>query len=126
MEREWLGVRRGGSVSRVPEALEQAMLRNPAYWSPYYHGEEWQRRFARRYSLSDRSRYYWPDPAVQRELSALVANLSASPPPYTLLSQYLPEQYDAVRAGAVPNMPLALIHDRIQKVTRTYAAACGG
>jgi D-tagatose-1,6-bisphosphate aldolase subunit GatZ/KbaZ len=126
MEREWLGVRRGGSVSRVPEALEQAMLRNPAYWSPYYHGEEWQRRFARRYSFSDRSRYYWPDPAVQRELSALVANLSASPPPYTLLSQYLPEQYDAVRAGAVPNMPVALIHDRIQKVTRTYADACGG
>jgi D-tagatose-1,6-bisphosphate aldolase subunit GatZ/KbaZ len=126
IEREWLGKRRGVSVSHVPEALEQAMLRNAAHWRAYYRGEEWELLVARRYSYSDRCRYYWPDPSVQKQLELLLANLSASPPPVTLLSQYLPEQYDAMRAGRVLNVPASLIQDRIRKVVKIYAAACGG
>jgi D-tagatose-1,6-bisphosphate aldolase subunit GatZ/KbaZ len=125
IERELLENRRGVSLSRVPEALEKAMLGNPAYWQPYYHGDEQDLHFARRYSYSDRCRYYWPDPAVQQELKTLLANLSAHTPPLTLLSQHLPEQYDAVRAGAVRNDPASLIDDRIRKVLRIYSAACG-
>jgi D-tagatose-1,6-bisphosphate aldolase subunit GatZ/KbaZ len=124
IEREWLGNRRGVEISQVPEALEQAMLDNPVHWNAYYRGDETERHFARRYSFSDRSRYYWPEPAVERELQKLVANLSA-PPPLTLLSQYLPEQYDAVRAGAIRNHPDGLIQDRIRKILRIYAHACG-
>lgn len=125
IEREWLGQRAGAPVSHVPEALEQAMLNNPAHWKPYYHGDEMELSLARRYSYSDRCRYYWPDAAVQKQLNLLVTNLSASPPPLTLLSQYLPEEYDAVRAGRIPNSPVELIHERIRKVLRIYAAACG-
>ncbi len=125
IERELFGNRRGVSLSRVPEALEKAMLGNPAYWQPYYHGDEQDLHFARRYSYSDRCRYYWPDPAVQHELKTLVANLTANTPPVTLLSQYLPEQYDAVRAGTIGNDPASLIDDRIRKVVRIYSAACG-
>jgi D-tagatose-1,6-bisphosphate aldolase subunit GatZ/KbaZ len=125
IERELLEKRRGVSVSRVPEALEEAMLSNPVHWRPYYHGDEWDLHFARRYSYSDRIRYYWPDPSVQRELETLLANLSASTPPLTLLSQYLPEQYDAVRAGSIRDDPASLIDDRIRKVARIYSAACG-
>jgi len=109
----------------VPEALEQAMLSNPVYWRPYYQGDEWEQYLARRFSYSDRCRYYWPDPSVERELDLLLANLSASPPPLTLLSQYLPDAYDGVRSGAVPNLPTSLIQDRIRKVVKIYAAACG-
>lgn len=125
IERELLVNRGGVTLSRVPEALEKAMLANPAYWRPYYHGDESDLHFARRYSYSDRSRYYWPDPGVQQELKTLVANLSANTPPVTLLSQYLPEQYDAVRAGTIRNDPASLIDDRIRKVLRIYAEACG-
>ena len=125
IERDWLGNRRGVETSQVPEALERAMLSNPIHWNPYYRGDETELHLARRYSFSDRSRYYWPEPAVERELQKLVANLSAAPPPLTLLSQYLPEQYDAVRAGAIRNLPADLILDRIRKVLRIYAAACG-
>jgi D-tagatose-1,6-bisphosphate aldolase subunit GatZ/KbaZ len=124
VEREWLGKRRGVTLSRVPEALEQAMLRNPAHWKPYYHGDEHELGLARRYSYSDRCRYYWPDPSVQRELSLLVANLSDSPPPLTLLSQYLPQEYDAVRSRQISNTPAALIQERVRKVVRIYGAAC--
>jgi D-tagatose-1,6-bisphosphate aldolase subunit GatZ/KbaZ len=125
IEREWLGKRRGVSVSRVPEALEQAMMSNPVHWQPYYRGEEWDVSLARRYSYSDRCRYYWPDPAVRGQVEMLVANLSASPPPLPLLSQYLPGQYDAIRAGTVPNLPASLIQDHIRQVVRVYSAACG-
>ena len=125
IECEWLRNRRGIEISHVSEALEQAMLSNPAHWNSYYRGDETELSFARRYSFSDRSRYYWPQPPVERELQKLVANLSAAPPPLTLLSQYLPEQYDAVRAGAISNQPSSLIQDRIRKVLRIYSHACG-
>jgi D-tagatose-1,6-bisphosphate aldolase subunit GatZ/KbaZ len=126
IEREWLGKRRGVSISNVPEALERAMLNHPEHWRPYYHGEEWEICFARRYSYSDRCRYYWPDPSVQQELNRLIANLSDSPAPFTLLSQYCPEEYDAVRAGRIDSNPVSVIHHRITKVVRIYATACGG
>jgi D-tagatose-1,6-bisphosphate aldolase subunit GatZ/KbaZ len=109
----------------VPEALEEAMLNDPAHWRAYYRGDEQELAFARKYSYSDRSRYYWPEASVQQELERLIKNLKQSPPPLTLLSQYLPEQSDAVRAGRIQNFAPSLIHDRIRKVTGIYAAACG-
>jgi D-tagatose-1,6-bisphosphate aldolase subunit GatZ/KbaZ len=125
IEREWLGARPGIAISRVPEALEEAMLRDPAHWRAYYHGDEREQQFARRYSYSDRSRYYWPVASVEREFQTLLANLARCEPSLTLLSQYLPEQYDAVRAGRIRNQPASLIHDRIRKVLKIYSTACG-
>ena len=31
------------------------------YWRKYYSGDESQQQFKRKYSFSDRSRYYWPN-----------------------------------------------------------------
>ena len=125
IEGEWLGRRRGVKLSRVSETLEQAMQSNPAHWKSYYHGDEREVGLARRYSYSDRCRYYWPDASVERELRLLIANLTGSPPPLTLLSQYLPEEYDAVRAHQISNTPTELIYARIRKIVRIYGAACG-
>jgi D-tagatose-1,6-bisphosphate aldolase subunit GatZ/KbaZ len=124
VEREWLGRRRGVRVSQVPEALEAAMLRNPAHWKAYYPAQEPEAQFARKYSYSDRCRYYWPEPSVQKEVDLLVANLSTAAIPVTLLSQYLPRPYDAVRKGELVNRPEDLIENRIREVLRVYAAAC--
>jgi D-tagatose-1,6-bisphosphate aldolase subunit GatZ/KbaZ len=126
IESEWLGTRRGVSVSKVPEALERAMLNHQEHWRAYYHGEEWELSFARRYSYSDRCRYYWPELSVQQELNQLIANLTAFAPPLTLLSQYCPLEYNAVRAGRIQSNPISLIHHRIREVVRVYAAACRG
>ena len=65
--------------------LEQAMLRNPCHWQKYYHGSPQELSFARKYSLSDRSRYYWSDVQVQAAFRKLLANLSARPLPLALL-----------------------------------------
>lgn len=111
-------------ASRVREVLEAEMLRNPANWKPYYHGDEAQQKFARAYSLSDRCRYYWPQPPIQHEVDKLLHNLSG-PLPLALLSQYLPDEYVAVRDGTIENSATVIIRHHIQSVLKVYAAACG-
>ena len=125
VEREWLGHRRGIQLSQIREALEAAMLRNPTYWRSYYHGSDDEVRLARMYSYSDRCRYYWGDPTVQQELARLRANLDASTPPLTLVSQYLPLEYEAIRAGEMRARVEDMIQEHIRAVLRIYAAACG-
>ncbi len=116
---------KGERVSSVREALEAAMLRNPSYWRDYYHGDENQLRISRFYSYSDRCRYYWFEPEVQAQVDLLVKNLNAYPPALTLVSQYLPEEYAAIRAGALRPMPSEMIRHRIGTVLHKYAKACG-
>ena len=125
VEEEWLGHRKGITTSRVREALEEAMLANPEHWKSYYHGDDAALRFARKYSFSDRARYYWPQPKVAAALQRLLANLTADPAPASLLSQYLPNQSAALRAGAISDRPVELIHHKILEVLDHYARACG-
>jgi len=125
IERELLAHRTGVRLSQVREALEAAMLRNPAYWRSYYHGSEDEIRFARIFSYSDRCRYYWGDAAVQQEVAQLCANLDASTLPPTLVSQYLPMQYEAVRSGRLHAHAEVMIQEHIRAVLRFYSAACG-
>ena len=73
------------------------MLHNPEHWKAYYPKDALEAQLARRYSYSDRSRYYWPEPSVQGELERLLANLSSSEIPLTLLSQHMPQQYGLLR-----------------------------
>jgi len=125
IERELLAGRKGPRLSQVPEVLDQVMLQDPSHWSSYYHGDEHQLRFARAYSYSDRCRYYWHEPTVQAEIERLLENLTAHPVPLTLISQYLPLEYEAIRAEQIENQPAAIIRYHIQLVLRSYAAACG-
>ncbi len=125
VEREWLAGRRGVVLSNLRDALEKAMLDNPVYWREYYRGDEASVRHARSFSYSDRIRYYWPQPEVQAALLRLLENLSGRSIPLTLISQYLPAQYDAVRQQRISSHPLSLIRDRISEVLDVYARACG-
>ena len=125
IEREWLAGRPGVVISRLRETLQRVMVEHPEHWQPYFRGEEDQLRFARDFSLSDRSRYYWPQAEVRASIGHLVDNLSARPIPLALLSQYLPIQYRAVREGTLENSPRALIRAGIGAVIDDYARACG-
>jgi D-tagatose-1,6-bisphosphate aldolase subunit GatZ/KbaZ len=125
IEEEWLGWRKGITRSGVREALDHAMVTDPVHWKSYYHGDEEALQFARKYSYSDRSRYYWPQPAVQQALQRLLRNLTDTPPPLSLLSQYLPKQWKAIRAEKLLNDPVKLIHSRILEVIDNYAYGCG-
>lgn len=125
LEQEWLARRPGVELSNLIEVLDRAMLANPVHWQKYYAGPEPYLRFARKYSFSDRSRYYWPDPQVQQALARLIGNLQQHPVPLTLLSQFLPLQYERVKAGILASTPTELINDKIAAVLADYAYACG-
>lgn len=110
-----------------PEPLKQvvlaAMQREPRHWQAYY-TDPHSRRFDLQYSLSDRIRYYWNVPEVRNACKALIVNLSARQIPLTLLSQYLPRQYAAIRAGVLVNDARALLLEGVAQVLRDYGDAC--
>lgn len=111
--------------SGILEALENAMLAYPRYWAPYYPGDPSAQRLRRKYSLSDRVRYYWTIPEVQQSLGRLITNLSQVKIPPSMLSQHLPLQYDRFRQGRLRLHPKDLLLDKIGLVLDDYEAACG-
>ncbi len=110
--------------SRLPQVLEDVMLAQPKYWQAHYHGDEATLRLLRAFAFSDRCRYYWGEPALLAAVDTLFANLERHAPPLVLLSQYLPEQFRAVRAGTLANTPGALVRHRIGLCLDEYARAC--
>ncbi|NHB88351.1 D-tagatose-bisphosphate aldolase, class II, non-catalytic subunit [Photorhabdus tasmaniensis] len=118
---EWNGEQ---TAANLCATLEQVMLEQPKYWNGYYHGTPHQQFIDRQYSLSDRVRYYWPHPQVQQAVSILMDNLRRHPVALSLLSQYLPEQAQAVNAGRLENDPYAWVLDKIRSVLLNYAQAC--
>ena len=100
--------------SNLIETLDYVMLSNPTHWRKYYLGDPQEQRFARQFSYSDRSRYYWTNPALQTALNRLFENLSEYPIPTSLLSQYLPVQYARVRHGSLSLSPGAIVKIKMQ------------
>ena len=124
IEREFLATTSKPDISRVREALEAAMLQDTGYWRSYYRGDEDEVRRDLIYSFSDRCRYYWHQPTVQKEISRLFENLDRRPIPLTLVSQYLPFEYEAIRARELQAIPDRMIQYHIRRVLRVYADAC--
>lgn len=107
-------------LSNIRSVLEEAMLNAPENWAPYYEGENWELAIARKYSLSDRIRYYWPQENVTAALQTLLTNLEEVEIPYGVLGQYMPNQYAKVRTGELIAKPHALIKDRIAEIYAKY------
>lgn len=113
------------SPSHIRENLEKAMLEYPAQWKKHYGGDEQSQRLARRFSFSDRIRYYWNTSEAQTAFETMITNLGDKALPLTLLSQYCPDQYEKIRTGALKNHPHELLLDRVMDVLNDYAFACG-
>ena len=102
--------------SNIVQALEAVMRKYPEHWQKYYRGDEAEQAFKRRYSLSDRVRYYWVQPEVQEAFARLMENLGEKTLPYSLLSQFVGET--GLSAEQV-------IEWKIDTVLADYLAACG-
>ena len=109
--------------SNFQEVFEQAMLDQPKNWQKHYHGDAWDLHFARRFSYSDRARYYLPDTKVDESINILIKNINEAKIPLTLLSQYMPMQYQSVRAGRITMSAESLIQDRIGNYIDDYLYA---
>jgi D-tagatose-1,6-bisphosphate aldolase subunit GatZ/KbaZ len=108
--------------SRWRDTLVAVMKEDPKYWAKYYSGTPDEVDFKLCFSYSDRARYYLGRRDVQASLDRLFANL-ADHIPESLLSQYLPAQYAAVREGSLANAPRDLVVDRIRDVIDPYLRA---
>jgi D-tagatose-1,6-bisphosphate aldolase subunit GatZ/KbaZ len=123
IEKHLLPFNRAISSSNMMEIIESVMMGNPKYWMRYYSGNEVKQSFSRKFSLSDRIRYYWAEPKVVAALEKLIQNLSEIDIPLSLISQYLPDQYRALRNGEIDYSLSELIYHRILKVLNDYAYA---
>lgn len=123
IERELLKGAPDSHPSGLSETLESAMVADPVHWKDYYVGSESQKALARKYSFSDRSRYYWNIPAVNAAVDRLIANLRGTAIPWTLLSQFLPHHYQAVREGRLGTDPRELLRESVRRVLEAYSIA---
>ncbi|MEO8106068.1 MAG: class II D-tagatose-bisphosphate aldolase, non-catalytic subunit [Actinomycetes bacterium] len=120
----------GEGASGVRMALDAAMLANPRDWQSFYPAEERAAAYARRFSRSDRSRYFWPVADVRRAVSRMHENLQASGLPDELVSQYLPwiagVEVPGSAAGAALGLrltPESVLRAAIRRVLDAYASA---
>lgn len=95
------------------ETLERVMLAQPGNWQKHYHGDDKQLALARKYSFSDRARYYIGQPEVTAAIDKLFANLKEYPIPMNMLHQYMPVTYAKVRDGLLPLDPKELALDGV-------------
>ena len=109
--------------SKFAETLDAEMLKNDKNWKKHYQGTELELRLKRKYSFSDRCRYYMPVPEVEKAADRLLSNLRTTGIPLNLLSQFMPIQYTKVREGLLENDPVALIEDRITNTIDEYLYA---
>lgn len=110
-------------ASHFIDVLEEAMLANPKNWAKHYHGDENELWFKRKFSFSDRSRYYMPDEKVQAAMEKMFANLRKEGVNLAVLSQFMPIQYTKVREGNLKADPAELVKDRVKNTIDEYLFA---
>jgi len=110
--------------SHLRTVCEQEMLESPKNWQRFYPVPASKGTLYRRYSYSDRIRYYWNQPRIQSAVTQLLDNLKREGIPSPLISQFLPEQYRAIRTNKLIATPEALVKSKIKQVTQAYAYAC--
>lgn len=110
--------------SHLRTVIDANMQQSPKNWQRFYQVDKTKQQLYRRFSFSDRIRYYWGQQVNQDAVEKLFNNLQKHPIPLPLLSQYMPLQYLAVRNDGLENTPKSLVLHHVMQVTNRYAAAC--
>ena len=105
------------------DVLEEAMLKNPSNWAKHYHGDEKQLALCRKYSYSDRARYYIGQPEVVEAMNKLFENLRRYPIPMNMLHQYMPLSYLKVCRKLLALDPRELAMDGVTQFMLDYESA---
>lgn len=111
-------------LSNIRSVVENIMLDNPSNWEKHYHGTRTDISLSMTFSYSDRCRYYMSDPRVDEAVKVLVENINNAKLPLTLISQYMPSQYQHLRNDK--NIILSaewLIKDKIKDLINDYIYA---
>lgn len=109
--------------SHFIEVLDQQMLEDDQYWKKHYHGSEEEIAIKRKYSFSDRARYYLPKDEVQEAMKKLIKNLQETKIPLSVISQFMPLEYEAIRSGEIEKEPYEMLLYHVQNTVRVYLKA---
>lgn len=110
--------------SQIVNILDSVMVNQPNYWQKYYSGTAAEQAFKRKFSLSDRIRYYWVQPEVNQALAILMKNMSSVNIPISLISQFASEEKSHLLKHNLPFSPENIISSRIMSVMADYWYAC--
>ena len=106
--------------SNFRDVLEKVMLKDDSNWKNYYKGSNEEKKLLRKYSFSDRSRYYFSLPEIEDAVNKLFGNLNSKGIPLTLLHQYMPLQYIHVRDGRIKPCAKELVKDAVRIIVENY------
>ena len=96
------------------------MCADPKNWVHYYGGSEKEKEIKRKYSFSDRSRYYMSRPVVEAAQEKLFANIDSLKIPMSMLKQFMPIQYIKVRDGSLRMKARSLVKDSVVTLVEDY------
>lgn len=123
IENELLKYNENVELSNFIEVLDFSMIKSPKDWVNHYSGTGEKIKLERKYSLSDRARYYMPKDEVNFALEKLMNNLEGIEIPMTIISQFMHEQYKKVREGVLKPIAKELLKDRIGEYLDDYVYA---
>jgi len=102
------------------EVMEETMMKDPGNWKKHYHGNDEELAIKRKYSFSDRCRYYFAQPEMKTAVDRLLDNMSNVDIPLGMLRQYMPFQYIKVRDGVLNIDPKELVEDCVVHLVEDY------
>lgn len=109
----------------LPGVLENVMCASPANWQHHYSGSPEELLLLRKYSLSDRSRYYFSSDEISAAEEKLFTNLEKVHISLGLLHQFMPMQFEAVVSGQLKAEPRLLAEYAVVHVAKDYEYAVG-
>ena len=105
------------------DVLEESMIKNPKNWEKYYTGSELEVKLARKYSFSDRSRYYMAQSEINESIEKLFENIDSYNIPLGMIKQYLPNAYLMIRSENLSKNAENLVKSNIKYVINNYDCA---
>jgi D-tagatose-1,6-bisphosphate aldolase subunit GatZ/KbaZ len=110
-------------LSNFSQTLEKAMTDDPTNWIKHYKFGSEKNKIARKFSYSDRCRYYLGDENVEKAIDRLFKNLDGKEIPMPIISRYFPTAYWKVRSGEIKPVPRELAKARIKDTLDIYYSA---
>ncbi|MFA5585756.1 MAG: class II D-tagatose-bisphosphate aldolase, non-catalytic subunit [Saccharofermentanales bacterium] len=105
------------------DLLDRVMLSNPQYWGKYYSGTNEAIALKRKYSFSDRWRYYANHDVLVNEIEKLFSAINESAIPLPLIAQFLPNQYRKLSEGKIALRAEDLVKDKVKETVEKYYQA---
>jgi D-tagatose-1,6-bisphosphate aldolase subunit GatZ/KbaZ len=123
IEKEML--KESGKLSNFSKVIEKVMNDNPDNWIKHYHGSEFEKKIQRKYSFSDRVRYYLNEPEVEKSIEKLFENIETIKDeiPLGVISQYIPNTYMKIRKKELSRDPKSWVIDSVKEALDPYVKA---